>query len=147
MAERRARVLAVEPENIILELDSAPCEGCSIGCRGRCNLFSPDSRGRFLLPSAQCPAVLAGDDVLLALDEDQLRRAGYRGYGIALIGLVLGAAVGAGAAAMLAGSGLKVDPDLPTFLGMVGGVAIAVARSRQYDIQPTVRKVEGQTFP
>jgi len=100
-----------------------------------------------VLPSGQCPAVLAGDDVLLALDEDQLRRAGYRGYGIALVGLVLGAAIGAGMATMLSASGLKVDPDLPTFLGMVGGVAIAVARSRQYDIQPTVRKVEGQTSP
>lgn len=143
MAERRASVLAVEHERTILEVDSAACEGCSIGCRGRCNLFSPDSRGHMVVPSADCPGVVAGDRVLLTLDEDQLRRAGYRGYGIALVGLVLGAAAGAAAATLLTGLGLKVDPDFPTLAGMMGGVAIAVARSRQYDIQPTVRKVEG----
>lgn len=167
MAERRARLVAIEPDGLVFEVEEDRCRDCSIGCAGRCNLFVTDadrrlrlafpSRNRSMSAAPSPAACSAGDsagddrvppfglsvgaDVLIELDEARLRQAGYHGYGLALLALLLGAAAGAGSAALAAGLGLKVDPDVPTLIGMVFALAIAIRRARGREPQPTVRPV------
>lgn len=145
MAERSARVLRIDADGLVLGLDDdAPCPGCEIGCRGRCNLFAPDAAGRVDLAAADSvvPAGLrVGDRVRVGLDESRLRRAAMRGYGLALVALLTGAGIGHGLALAAIGQGLNIDPDGPTFLGMVVGLGLALRGNRRHRVFAVVGKL------
>lgn len=147
MAERFARVLAVHPEALSLETDEAPCQGCSIGCRGRCNLFAPDAQGQFRLDGLATDEFRVGDRVRIELDDLALRWAAYRGYGLALLGLLAGAGVGYGVSAALISAdaspmGLNPGHDGPTLVGMLIGLFSALRLNRPQQVCPGVVKVD-----
>lgn len=135
MAERRAEVLAVGEDALRLRLLEAACSGCRDGCGGRCQLFAPTGGGDCTLPYRDLPAgLLPGQTVLLEFDDEALRRAAWRGYGLALAGLLLGALAGHGAAAALGRDG---DPLV--LAGLVLGTLLAARATKRRWPEPSPR--------
>ncbi|HLS83364.1 MAG TPA: SoxR reducing system RseC family protein [Arenimonas sp.] len=133
MAERRARLLAVEAGQLRLQLLGSACSGCG-GCGGRCNLFQADGQGELRLPAPADFQPSPGQDLLLSLDDAGLRRLAWRGYGLALLGLMAGAVLGRGLAALL---DLPADPC--TAIGLLAGTFLAVRLSKQRLPAPALR--------
>lgn len=147
MAERLARVLRVHADTLSLVTDEAPCQGCSIGCRGRCNLFAPDADGRFELDGVNPGGFRVGDRVRIELDDLALRWAAYRGYGLALLGLLVGAGLGYGLAAALFAAmpdSMAMNPghDGPTLVGMLAGLFGALRLNRSWQVRPSVVRID-----
>lgn len=122
---RFARVAAVHADVLELELEAGACAGCADGCGGRCNLFANVAAplrlpldGRDWQP---------GQRVALSLSRRALRRAAFRGYGLALLGMLVGAGLGAFLARVL---GVDGDPLVAVglFAGLLGAVR-ALART------------------
>ena len=126
MAERLARVVAIEGRTIQLVLLGSACSGCQGGCAGRCSLFAAGSEGTLSvpLPAGALPPV--GGQVRLRLDDAALRRAAFRGYGLAWLGLLLGAAAGHLLARLLGDY-----ENLLVMLGLVSGTFLAMALSKR----------------
>ncbi len=94
MLQRLCRVLRVDADGVWLLPESGSCAGC-VGCGGRCTLL-PTAEGAFCLPQAQVDGELsAGTAAVLALDEAALVRHSLWAYGLPLLGLLGGAALGA----------------------------------------------------
>ena len=96
MAERDVEVCGSEAGQLRLRLLGSACDGCAGGCAGRCSLFAANSAGEFALPAPAGLPVQAGQRLRLCLDDASLRRAAWRGYGMAWLGLMVGAALGFG---------------------------------------------------
>ncbi len=129
MAERRARLLELGPPTWRLRLLDRHCDGCALGCGGRCNVFSTNDAGELTLSLASDAVPVGakiGDAVLLSLDDTQLRRGAWVGYGRVWLGLLLGSALG-----FAIGRGLGIDADLPTLAGLVLGTSLAVVLSKK----------------
>lgn len=140
MADRRATVAAVGSGRLRLRLDTGDCDGCQLGCGGRCALFGTDSEGQIELSGILVADWRAGDRLLLTVEEDALRRAAFAGYGRALLGLLLAASLGFALA-----RGLNLDPDIPTLAGMVVGLWLAVKANRRAELIPELRKLSDRT--
>lgn len=98
--ERRCTVVRTGPAAVWLRSTSAACDGCS-GCNGRCGLFGAEGE-EIELPLASIDGNLSpGDSAVLCLESAALRREALLGYGRPLLGLLLGAALGALLAWML----------------------------------------------
>lgn len=135
MAERRAEVLAVAGDVLRLRLLEGACSGCRDGCGGRCQLFAPAGGPECSVPHPGSAQGLApGQTVVLELDDEALRRAAWRGYGLALAGLVLGALAGHGLA-----SALGRDGDLPALAGLVLGTLLAARATKRRWPEPAPR--------
>lgn len=137
MAERRAEILAVDGDALQLRLLEGVCSGCRDGCGGRCQLFAPAGGPECrVMASGVASGLRPGQTVVLELDDEALRRAAWRGYGLALAGLVLGALAGHGVA-----SALGRDGDLPALAGLVSGTLFAarVTKRRWPGPAPKVR--------
>lgn len=132
--QRRARVLSVGAQAVTVRLEDGACVGCSSGCGGRCDLFRSDQRQQ--LTVLCCAQVLPGQQVMLTVGDRQLRNAALHGYGRALLGLLLGAAAGAGLARWL---GLAADPLV--LVGLLLGVAAAVWHTRSLAVNPLLTPV------
>ncbi len=131
MAERRARVLAVADRELRLQLLDSACEGCVGGCGGRCNLFAGDADRVFHLTTSAARDYCEGQHLRLQLDDTGLRRAAWRGYGLAWLGLLAGA--GAGAAI---GAAWGRHADLLTLCGLLLGTFAAVHLSKRHLPEP-----------
>jgi positive regulator of sigma E activity len=142
MAEREAQVMAVTSGQVRLRTDAATCRGCRIGCGGRCNVFRSNEAGEITLPLPEHAHLGVGDHVRLAVDEVALRRAAFTGYGLALLGLLAGAGIGFGLAAI---SGLPRDPL--TLIGLVAGTVWMLQRSKRHELQPHLEKLEDGPYP
>lgn len=134
MAERRFEVVECGPDRIALRAVGA-CSDCS-GCGGRCDLFR-DATGqdtaslpRRVFPAAPTPGQLW----VMALDDHELLRQSLRSHGAALLGLVLGAALGYLAAAV---AGYAQDPL--TLLGAAAGTLAALRLSKRTDLLARVQ--------
>lgn len=136
VADRRATVAAVGSGRLRLRLDAGDCDGCRLGCGGRCALFGADAEGEIELPGIPAADWRAGDRLLLTVEEDALRRAAFAGYGRALLGLLLAASLGFALA-----RGLNLDPDIPTLTGMVVGLWLAVKANRRVELTPGLRRL------
>ena len=79
----------------------------------------------------QHAAFAVGQRARLLLDDSGLRRAAWRGYGLAWLGLVSGAVVGAAAGAVLGRHG-----DLLTLAGLLAGTFAAVRFSKRHLPEP-----------
>ena len=125
MLERRMRVCAVGAKQVEL-LPASRCEDCA-QCSGRCNgILSALSVHRpFAVPRRLLPAVHAGDEILLRGNSTALARAARSVYGSALVGVLLGALVGATLANLAA-----APIDGSVVLGAATGLALAIWRSR-----------------
>lgn len=122
MAERAARISEVFDGRATLRLLGSRCVDCSAGCGGRCNLFASDDAGSLSISAVGLRADDVGREVMLRLDDVALRRAAWSGYGLALVGLLLGAAVGAGV-----GLRFPALQDVLTLAGLLAGTFIAIA--------------------
>lgn len=142
MAERDARVTSVVSGQVSLQTDASTCRGCRIGCGGRCNVFRSDQAGAITLPLPLGAQLGVGDRVRLEVDEVALRRAAFAGYGLALVGLVAGAAIGFGVAEL---AGLPRDPL--TLLGLSAGTVWMLHRSKRHDFAPHLEKLEDDPYP
>ena len=124
MAEREVVVCGSDAGRIRLRLLGSACEGCAGGCGGRCSLFATDDAGEITLPASGALPVSVGDTLRLRLDDASLRRAAWRGYGLAWLGLMLGAGLGFGVGQLL---GSYVD--ILTLAGLACGTFAAVMAS------------------
>lgn len=141
MAERRAQVLSVSGDELRLRLLGSACEGCVGGCGGRCNLFAGDGDQVFRLVTPTAGDYAQGQQLRLQLDEADLRRAAWRGYGAAWLGLVVGAGLGA---AIGAASGRHAD--VATLCGLLLGTFAAVRFSKRHLPEPRLA-AEGADTP
>lgn len=105
-----------------------------MGCGGRCDLFRTDRQNQLTLSSTEPVAV--GQRVMLTISEQRLRQAALHGYGKALLGLLLGAALGASLA-----HGLGVASDPLVLLGLALGMAIALGQARSRTVNPVLTPV------
>ena len=142
MAERDVEVCGHEAGQLKLRLLGSACEGCSGGCAGRCNLFATNDAGEFALPAPAGLSVRDGQHLRLCLDDASLRRAAWRGYGVAWLGLVLGAGLGFGLGQLWGRHG-----DLLTLLGLVAGTFAAVLSSKRHLPEPRLRLPDNSLFP
>jgi hypothetical protein len=131
MAERRVEVLAVADGALRLRLLGDACEGCVGGCGGRCSLFAGDKDREFHLATASAKDYAAGQSLRLQLDDVALRRAAWRGYGLAWLGLMAGAGVGAAV-----GMAWGRHADLLTVGGLLLGTFAAVRLSKRHLPEP-----------
>ena len=127
MAERDVEVIAIHGEDVSLRALGA-CSDCS-GCGGRCALFRPARGDVLCLPRSKfARAPRPGERWRLTLADDALLRQSVRGYGAALLGLLLGAAAGYALAQTLG-----LAPDLPTAAAALAGTLLAIRRSKRRD--------------
>ena len=95
MAEREVEVVPCEDAGQLrLRLLGSACDGCAGGCAGRCNVFATDAAGEFAMSRPPGQAAVVGERLRLCLDDASLRRAAWRGSGLAWLGLRLGAGLG-----------------------------------------------------
>jgi hypothetical protein len=142
MAERDVEVCGHEAGQLKLRLLGSACEGCAGGCAGRCNLFATNDAGEFALPAPAGLAVRDGQRLRLCLDDASLRRAAWRGYGVAWLGLMFGAGLGFGLGQLWGRHG-----DLLTLLGLVAGTFAAVLSSKRHLPEPRLRLPDNSLFP
>lgn len=125
-AQRRCLVVSVEPKSITLRPLAATCSGC-VGCGGRCSLF-PEQHERLVVGRDQQDDELRpNDEALVYLDEAMLLRQARMGYGLPLLGLLLGALLGRGLAQWLA-----IDADPMTALLALAGTLIGLPASKHF---------------
>lgn len=141
MAEREAEVLSATEATLRLRLLGAACEGCG-GCGGRCGLFAADAAGELELPAPEGTPPQAGERVHLAIDDGELRRLAWRGYGGALAGLLLGALAG-----HATGLAWGRHGDLLTAAGLALGTLAAVRLTKRAAPHPRVLGPAGRATP
>jgi hypothetical protein len=142
MAERDVEVCGRDAGQLRLRLLGSACDGCSGGCAGRCNVFATDRAGEFSLPAPAGLDVADGQRLRLCLDDAGLRRAAWRGYGLAWLGLLAGACLGYGLGQLWGRHG-----DLLTLLGLVGGTFAAVHSSKRHLPEPRLRLPDSPVPP
>lgn len=141
MAEREAEVRSRRGDELGLALLGSACDGCAGGCRGRCNLFAAGDDGVFHVVVEDAAGFLPGQRLRLSVDDEALRRAAWRGYGVALAGLLLGAAAGHGLGRALGG-----PADVFALVGLVLGTFLAARVSKPSLPEPRVERV-GNVLP
>jgi positive regulator of sigma E activity len=129
--QRHAQVLSVSAQSVTVRLQDGPCTGCATGCGGRCDLFRSNHQKQLTLATGV--AVVPGQQVVLIVSDEQLRRAALKGYGHALLGMLSGAAVGAMLARCL---GFASDPMV--LIGLVLGVAASLWFTRLLAVNPVL---------
>jgi hypothetical protein len=134
MAERDVEVCGSDGGQVRLRLLGSACEGCAGGCAGRCNLFATDGSGEFALPLPAGLPVVVGQRLRLFLDDASLRRAAWRGYGLAWLGLMAGAGLGFGL-----GQLWGRHADVLTLLGLLAGTFAAVLASKRHLPEPRLQ--------
>ena len=134
-------VCGSEAGQLRLRLLGSACEGCAGGCAGRCNLFATNVAGEFALPAPAGLPVVVGQRLRLCLDDASLRRAAWRGYGLAWLGLVAGAGLGFGL-----GQLWGRHADVLTLLGLLAGTFAAVLSSKRHLPEPHLQ-LPGTPFP
>lgn len=142
VAERDVEVCGIDAGQVRLRLLGSACEGCAGGCAGRCNLFATNDAGEFALPAPAGLRVQAGQHLRLCLDDASLRRAAWRGYGLAWLGLVLGSGVGFGL-----GQLWGRHADVLTLLGLLAGTFSAVQASKRHLPEPLLRRPDSPIPP
>lgn len=142
MAERRVEVVAADAGGLRLRLLGSACDGCAGGCGGRCSLFATDGDGEFRMQSPTDQSFVAGQHARLQLDDAGLRRAAWRGYGVAWLGLMIGTGLGAAIGA-LSGS----HADLSTLIGLLAGTFVAVRFSKRHLPEPRLEADGPEIFP
>jgi hypothetical protein len=142
MAEREVEVQACGPDGLRLRLLGSACEGCAGGCGGRCSVFAADAQGELAMPSPPGLSVQPGERLRLSLDDTVLRRAAWRGYGLAWLGLVLGAGLG-----HAIGLAWGRHGDVLTLCGVVAGTFLAVSSSKRHLPEPRLLPVPSIPVP
>jgi hypothetical protein len=131
MAEREVEIIGAGAGQIRLRLLGSACDGCAGGCGGRCSLFLTDGAGEFCMSPPAGLDVGVGKRFRLQMDDTGLRRAAWRGYGVAWLGLLSGAGLG-----HLAGLALGRHGDLLTLVGLLAGTFAAVLLSKRHLPEP-----------
>lgn len=138
MAEREVELSGHDAGRLHLRLLGPACDGCQGGCAGRCNLFATDDAGDFTMAEPEGFDARVGDRLRLQLDDAGLRRAAWQGYGLAWLGLLLGAATG-----RVLGLAWPVHADLLTLAGLVAGTFSAVRFSKRHLPEPRLLPATG----
>lgn len=141
MAERDVEVIAADGQRLRLRLLGDQCSGCQGGCAGRCNLFATSAAGEFEFEAPVPQAVQAGGRYRLAIDDEALRRAAWQGYGLALLGLLLGAVAG-----YALGTAWPAARDGLTLGGLLSGTFLAVRLSKRHLPAPRLLPAAGATL-
>lgn len=142
MAEREAEIRGRRGDELALSLLGSACEGCAGGCRGRCNLFASGDDGVFHVVVEDAADFLPGQRLRLSIDDEALRRAAWRGYGVALAGLLLGAVAGHGLGRLLGG-----PADVFALVGLVLGTFLAARFSKPTLPEPRVERAGSKLPP
>jgi positive regulator of sigma E activity len=126
VAEREVEVVAADGDQIDLRAIGA-CSECQ-GCGGRCDWFaSAAGRDRLQLTRGDFPsAPRPGQRWRLGIDDRELLRQSWLGYGSLLAGLIGGAGIAHGAAT-IAG----IATDTLTTAGALAGTLLALRLSKR----------------
>jgi hypothetical protein len=135
VAERDVEVCGSDAGHLRLRLLGSACDGCAGGCAGRCNLFATDQAGEFAMAAPPGLPVVPGERLRLCLDDASLRRAAWRGYGLAWLGLLAGAGLGFGVGQLWGRHG-----DVLTLLGLLAGTFAAVQSSKRHLPEPRLQR-------
>lgn len=128
--ERAAVVRAIDGDCVRLAL-AASCDNCS-GCGGRCGLIGALGAELVELPRAQFDrSPRPGDAVRIYLPDAALLARAKLGYGLPLLGLLAGAALG-----QATGSWLNAPTDLGAVLGALAGTLSGIAASKRATLPP-----------
>lgn len=133
MAERDARVIRIQAGSLQVQLLGSACSGCQGGCAGRCSVFAAGQDGTLELPLPPGSTLVAGQPLRLRLDDVALRRAAWRGYGRAWLGLLLGAGAG-----HLLGLLWGQNGNVLVMLGLLAGTFLAVGLSKRPVPEPEI---------
>jgi positive regulator of sigma E activity len=133
MAEREARVIRLAAGSVQLQLLGSACSGCQGGCAGRCSVFATSQDGQLELPVPSGMLLEKGQSLTLRLDDLALRRAAWRGYGIAWLGLLLGAGAG-----QVLGMVWGQHGNVLVMLGLIVGTFLAVGLSKRPVPEPEI---------
>ena len=125
---RRGIVVATAPGSVELRWTESQCRGC-VGCGGRCGLFSSNDAGVARLP-CDAAALRPGDAIDVEIGAPRLRRAASVAYGLAVIALVAGAALGH------AVGGRFASANVGAFVGLLLGTFMAGALTKRLDASP-----------
>ncbi len=128
MAERHARVSAIDNGQLRLQLLDQQCSNCTIGCGGRCNVFV-DPAATIDVPAPVGQAISIGQSVKILIDDSALASAALAGYGYALLGLLIGATIG-----YLLESSMQW-PNLSTLIGAGLGTFVAITFSKRRELK------------
>lgn len=142
MAERQVEVVAVHAGELRLRLLGSACDGCAGGCGGRCSLFATDDGGEYRMPAPEATHFLPGQHARLHLDDAGLRLAAWRGYGVAWLGLLLGAGLGAATGLLW-----PAQADLLTLAGLLAGTFAAVRFSKRHLPEPRLTAAVPDVLP
>lgn len=124
MAERHAVIDSIDGDLVRLR-SLARCSDCG-GCGGRCDLFrSPAGDELTLQRSSFEVDPVPGEPVRLLLSDRWLRQSAWQVYGLATLGMLVGAGLG-----WLAGRWLNTGVDLPTLAGAFAGTLWAIRGSK-----------------
>ena len=131
MLRRSALVCRMAEHKVWLRTGRA-CEGCRT-CAGRCAVWIAEAE--VALPRHLFGAdVVPGDEVTLVMSAPDLLRDAWRGYGLPLLGMLVGAAVGSGLAALMgtasSGAGFTLA-DLVVLSGAALGTLSMILASKQ----------------
>lgn len=125
---RRGVVVAKVPGAFKVRWTESQCRGC-VGCGGRCGLFAANDAGLASL-ELDSGAFRPGDAVDVEVAAPRLRRAASLAYGLALIALVAGAALGHAIGARVS------SPNAGAFLGLLVGTFLAGILTKRADASP-----------
>ena len=128
---RRAIVVSAAETQLALRWTDARCRGC-VGCGGRCGLFAEDSDG-LVQVQHDAAGLRPGDAVDVAVSAPRLRRAAMSAYGVALVALIGGAALGH------ALGGLVGAANVGALVGLLLGTFLAGRLTKRVDAAPPLR--------
>lgn len=126
--DRRVRIARLDDSRLWVEFEGG-CVGCT-GCSGACGLAAGR---RVALPRSLLgfPASV-GDHVVLRLASQRLHHAAALGYGLALVGLLGGAALGH---ALSLWVNPEQDPNVAVLIGAALGTLAAWFASKRPNVQ------------
>ena len=137
--ERTGRVLETFQNRAIVEVDNrcdAGCKFCPVG-----HLFSGDAAGAVRIEADNQAGARIGDTVQLELCARTSLAAYGLAYGVPMIGFIVGALLGAGAAARFP----KYETHLIaffSFLGLVCGGAVTLYKGKRFRALPVITAVK-----
>lgn len=129
--QRRAVVVSAHGGQLALRWTESRCRGC-VGCGGRCGLFAAGTDELVHL-THDTRGLQPGDAVDVAVSAPRLRRAAMRAYGLALVALVAGVALGHAAGARWGGA------NAGAFVGLLLGTFLAGRLTKRVDGAPPLR--------
>ncbi len=126
MLERRCRVIEIDQGRALLRAEPGSCSGC-VGCAGRCSLLL-EGEAEISVALTDVDGQLQVDDwARLSMHPSTLRNEALLGYGLPLVGLLLGAVLG-----YLVAAPVGLPSDFSTAVAAIAGTLLSLSVSKRH---------------